>query len=133
VRRRTPQEEGRAYEAELATRYGGKPQPASGATPRFKLDWKLAKLLVSAKCTRHSSYRLTAEDLREAFAGAQGPGSRGDEVLAMAIRMEGFPDDVFVLRGSDLRDMLEGDVEVVRFAPRKMSAKLAAADPSWTA
>lgn len=124
---RTPQQQGRDYETELAARYGATLQPASGAGHRFKLDCKLGALLFSAKRTTHASYRLTAEDLREALAGAQGSGGRG-EVPAMAIRMEGFPDDVFVLRGSDLRALLEGDVEVA-FTPSKRASKLAAAAP----
>jgi hypothetical protein len=121
----TPQQQGRDYEAELADRYGGKAQPGSGATPRFKLDWKLGGLLVSAKHTEHESYRLKASDLREALAGTQGPGGRG-EIPAMAIRMAGFPDDVFVLRGSDLQAILEGETPV-EFTPSKRAAKLAAA------
>jgi len=123
---RTPQEQGRDYESDLAARYGGQVQPGSGSTPRFKLDWRLGRLLVSVKRTTHESYRLTAADLQEALAGAQGPGGRG-EIPAMAIHMEGFPDDVFVLRGSDLRAMLEGDVEV-RVEPTRRAARLAAAD-----
>lgn len=123
--RSTPQQDGRDYEAELAARYGGKAQPGSGATPRFKLDLKLGSLLFSAKHTRHESYRLTAAELQEALAGASGPGGRG-EIMAMAIKMEGFPDDVFVLRGSDLRAILEREVEAM-IAPSKRTAKLAAA------
>jgi hypothetical protein len=125
VRRSTPQQDGRDYESELAARYGGKAQPGSGAGHRFKLDLKLGSLLFSVKHTRHESYRLTAEELREALAGAAGPGGRG-EIPAMAIRMEGFPDDVFVLRGSDLAAILEGDVEVT-IAPSTRQSKLAAA------
>jgi hypothetical protein len=127
VIKRTPQQAGRDYEQELAARYGGKAQPGSGATPRFKLDWALNGLLVSAKRTTHRSYRLTAEDLQEALAGAQGPGGRG-EIPAMAISMQGFPDDVFVLRGSDLRAILQGEVQV-EMAPSKRSSKLSAANP----
>jgi hypothetical protein len=124
---RSVQEQGRDYERELAQRYGGSEQPNSGAGPRFKLDWKLGSLLFSAKHTKHESFTLKAADLREALAGAQGPGGRG-EIPAMAIRMEGFPDDVFVLRGSDLRALLEGDVEApVQFVTGKRAAKLAAA------
>jgi hypothetical protein len=121
----TPQQQGRDYEAELANRYGGKAQPGSGATPRFKLDLKLGSLLFSAKHTEHESYRLKAEDLREALAGSQGPGGRG-EIPAMAIRMQGFPDDVFVMRGSDLRALLEEEV-TASISPSKRSAKLQAA------
>lgn len=123
---RTPQEQGRDYERDLAARLGGKAQPASGATPLFKLDLKLGCLLFSAKHTQHESYRLTAENLREALAGAQGPGGRG-EIPAMAIRMQGFPDDVIVMRGSDLRSILQGEVDVELPSTRR-SAKLAAAD-----
>jgi hypothetical protein len=125
VNRPTPQQAGRDYERELAERYGGTPQPGSGATPRFKLDWKVGQLLVSAKRTKHRSYRLTAEELQEALAGAQGPGGRG-ETPAMAIRMEGFPDDVFVLRGSDLQQIMTGEVQVT-MDPSKRLRKLAAA------
>jgi hypothetical protein len=127
VRRLTPQQEGRDYESELAERYGSKAQPGSGASPRFKLDWKLGGLLFSVKRTTHESYRLTAAELREALAGAAGPGGRG-ETPAMVIHMEGFPDDVFVLRGSDLRAILEGEVEVTISPGGKRAAKLAAAE-----
>jgi len=116
--RRTPQQIGRDYEFELAERYGGTPQPASGAGPRFKLDCKLGSLLVSAKRTTHESYSLKAAEMREALAGAQGPGGRG-EVPAMAIRMEGFDDDLFALRGSDLLEILQGEVEVELAAPNR--------------
>lgn len=122
---RTPQQLGRDYEASFAKTYGGKAQPASGATPRYKLDWKSGGLLASLKRTIHRSYRLTAEELQETLAGAQGPGGRG-EIGIMAIKMQGFPDDVFVIRGSDLRSMLEGEVEVT-FAPSKRALRLAAA------
>lgn len=129
--RRTPQQEGRDYERELADRYGATAQPNSGAGPRFKLDCKLGSLLFSAKHTTHSSYRLTADDLQEALAGAQGPVGRG-EVPAMAIRMQGFPDDVFVLRGSDLRAMLSEEVPPPVFSPTKRALKLAAASGGWS-
>jgi hypothetical protein len=123
----TPQQEGRDYEAELAARLGGKAQPNSGAGPRWKLDLKLGSLLFSVKHTLHESYRLKAEDLREALAGAQGPGGRG-EIPAMAIKMQGFPDDIFVLRGSDLTAILEAQVDVGQIeATTKRAAKLAAA------
>lgn len=126
MRRITPQQEGRDYETELAERYGGRAQPNSGATPRYKLDLKLGVLLFSAKHTQHESYRLTAADLQEALAGAAGPGGRG-EIMAMAIHMAGFPDDVFVLRGSDLRAILEGEVEVTITPGGRRAEKLAAA------
>lgn len=122
----TPQQQGRDYELELAERLGGRPQPNSGAGPRWKLDLKLGSLLFSAKHTVHESYGLKASDLREALAGAQGPGGRG-ETPAMAIRMAGFPDDVVVMRGSDLLALLEGDVEAPAIAPSRRAAKLAAA------
>jgi len=122
---RSAQQEGRDYEGELAERLGGKVQPGSGSTPLYKLDLKLGSVLFSVKHTRHQSYRLTAEELNEALAGAQGPGGRG-EIPAMAIRMDGFPDDILVFRGSDLRAILEQDVEVV-ITPSKRATKLAAA------
>src|SRR4051794_24350323 len=121
----TPQQLGRDYEHDLAKRYGGKAQPASGATPRFKLDWKLGSLLASLKHTLSRSYRLTAEELQEALAGAQGSGGRG-EIPVMVIRMQGFADDVFVIRGQDMRSIFEGEVEV-EFTPTKRAARLAAA------
>jgi hypothetical protein len=128
VRRITPQQAGRDYEAELAARYGGKAQPGSGAGDHFKLDWKLGSLLFSAKHTQNESYRLTAAELRESLTGSQGPGGRG-EIPAMAIRMAGFPDDVWVVRGSDMRAIFEGDVEVT-VESTKRAAKLAAAKQS---
>jgi len=123
---RTPQQAGRDYEGDLAARLGGEVQPASGATSLYKLDLKLGVLLFSAKHTKHRSYRLTAEELQEALAGAQGPGGRG-EIPAMAIRMDGFPDDVVVLRASDLRSILAREVEVGVIPQTKREAKLAAA------
>lgn len=123
---RTPQQAGRDYEAELAERLGGHLQPNSGAGPRWKLDLKLGSLLFSAKHTTHESYSLKASDLREAMAGAQGPGGRG-ETPAMVIRMAGFPDDVVVMRASDLFALLQGDVEPPVVTPGRREAKLAAA------
>src|SRR4051794_28531810 len=120
----TPQQQGRDYESELADRYGGKVQPGSGATPRFKLDWRLGSLLASVKKTTHRSYRLTADELQEALAGARGPGGRG-EIPVMVIRMSGYPDEVFVISGSDMRSIFEGEVDV-QMAPTKRAAKLAA-------
>lgn len=122
---KTAQQRGRDYDSEFAQRYGGAVQPGSGAGHRFKLDCKLGQLLVECKRTAHESYRLTAAELRKALAGAQGPGGRG-EIPAMAIDMAGFPDDIFILRGSDLRAILEGEVDVT-IAPSKRTSKLAAA------
>jgi hypothetical protein len=123
--RRTPQQLGLDYEEDFAKRYGGSAQPRSGAGPKYKLDWKLGSLLASLKHTMHESYRLTAAELREALAGAQGPGGRG-ETPAMVIKMAGFPDDVLVMRVSDLEAMLQGETEVVTFAPSKRAQRLAA-------
>jgi hypothetical protein len=123
---KTPQQLGRDYEPLFAKKYGGKVQPASGATPRFKLDWRLGvTLIASLKKTKHRSYRLTAEELQETLAGAQGPAGRG-EIGIMAISMDGFPDDVFIIRGQDMRSIFEGEVEV-SFAPSKRALRLAAA------
>lgn len=117
---------GRDYEGDLANRYGGKVQPGSGSTPRAKLDWKLGSLLVSVKKTTHSSYRLTAAELRETFAGSQGPGGRGERGI-MAIGMADYPDDVFVVPGQVMRSILEGEVDVELPATRR-STKLAVAN-----
>jgi hypothetical protein len=125
--RRTPQEQGRDYEEELAARYGGRAQPNSGAGPRWKLDWKRGSLLFSAKHTVHRSFRLTAEDLHEVRAGSQGPGGRGERGV-MVVRMGGFPDDVFVVPGEVMRELLAGDPEVQSSAePSRRAQKLAAA------
>jgi hypothetical protein len=123
---RSPQQLGRDYEAELAARVGGKAQPASGAGPKWKLDWRLGSILFSVKHTLAKSYRLSAKELQEALAGAQGPGGRG-EIPAMCIRMDGFPDDVVVMRLSDLQSFFEGEV-AVDVVPSKRQAKLAAAN-----
>jgi hypothetical protein len=125
TRRRTPQQEGRDYDSELAARYGGRAQPGSGSGPLFKLDCRIGVLLVEGKRTRHESYRLTAAELRKALAGAQGPGSRGEHGV-MAIDMAGFPDDVFVVPGQTMRAILSGEVSV-EFAPTRRAARLAAA------
>lgn len=123
---RTPQQQGRDYEHELAARLGGKAQPASGAGPRFKLDWKLGSLLASVKKTTHRSYRLTADELLEMRAGAQGPGGRGETPL-MIINMEGAPEAVWVFFESDARSILEGEVDV-EFQQTRRSAKLGVAN-----
>ena len=122
---KTPQQEGRDYEEELAARYGGRAQPGSGAGHRFKLDCKLGPLLISAKKTIHASYRLTAEELRETFAGSQGPGGRGEQGI-MVVGMADYPDDVFIVPGQVMRSLLEGEVELEPTTTRR-SAKLAAA------
>jgi hypothetical protein len=124
LRNITPQQQGRDEDSAMAARYGGTPQPGSGATPRFKLDWKLGELLVEVKTTIHESYRLTAAELRKARAGAGGPGGRGERMV-MAIRMEGFPDDVFIVPGETMRAIFEGEVDV-QITPTKRAAKLAA-------
>lgn len=121
----TPQQKGRNHEVELASRYGGKLQPGSGSGVRYKLDWKLGELLVEVKTTIHESYRLTATEMRKALAGAQGPGGRGEHMV-MAIRMEGFPDDVFIVPGQTMRALLAGEVDA-QIAPSKRASKLAAA------
>ena len=126
---KTPQQLGRDYEEDFARRVGGKPQPNSGAGPRYKLDWKMGSLLASLKHTVHRSYRLTADELQEALAGAQGPGGRG-EIPAMVIKMDGFPDDVLVMRVSDLQAIFQGEVEV-SFETSKRAARLAAHAPRW--
>lgn len=125
MNRPTPQQAGRDYDTETARRYGGKPQPGSGATDRYKLDWKVGSLLVENKTTTHESYRLTAAGLRKALAGAQGPGGRGEQ-MAMCIRMRGFDDDVFVIPGQTMRALLAGEVDV-QAAPSKRAQRLAAA------
>lgn len=126
ARRLTPQQKGRDYEAELVERYGGRTQPASGATPLYKLDCKIGELLVSAKRTKHESYRLTAAEMRETLAGSEGPGGRGEKGI-MAIDMAGYPDDLFVVPGQVMRAILQGDVEVGVITQTKREAKLAAA------
>lgn len=125
MRSRTPQQAGRDYDKELAARYGGKPQPGSGATPLFKLDCKIGDLLVEGKRTKHESYRLTAEELCKAHAGASGPGGRGERMV-MCIDMQGYPDDVFVVPGQLMRDLLSGEIEV-EIKPSKRAARLALA------
>jgi hypothetical protein len=126
VRQRTLQQAGRDYEAELPARYGGHRQPASGAGPKWKLDWKLGSLLASVKKTKHRSYRITAEELLEMHRAARGPGGRG-ETPCMVISIDGAPDDAFVLLGSDLQGMLQGEIEAPPFASSRRAAKLAAA------
>jgi hypothetical protein len=123
--KRTPQEQGRDYDSELAARYGGRAQPGSGAGPRCKLDCKVGGLLIEGKRTQHESYRLTAAELRKVLAGTQGPGGRGEHGV-MVIDMAGFPDDVFVVPGAVMRALLEGEADI-KFAPSKRAAKLAAA------
>lgn len=46
-------------EAQLATQYGGKVQPCSGARPHSKGDVKTENLLIEAKTSNHEGYRLT--------------------------------------------------------------------------
>jgi hypothetical protein len=123
--RRTPQEQGRDYDAELAARYGGTAQPGSGAGPRYKLDCKLGELLIEGKRTQHESYRLTAAELRKVLAGTTGPGGRGEHGV-MAIDMAGFADDVFVVPGAVMRALLAGEVQA-QVAPSRREAQLAAA------
>lgn len=123
--RPTPQQRGRDYDSELASRYGGRAQPGSGAGLFFKLDCKIGELLVEGKRTKHNSYRLTAAELRKAHAGAQGPGGRG-EYMAMCIDMEGFPDDVFIVPGQTMRALLAGEIDI-QAKPSARARKLAAA------
>jgi len=128
VRRlRTPQDDGRAYDHELAERYGGRAQPGSGAGPVFKLDCKIGELLIEGKRTSHESYRLTAHELRKVLAGTVGPGGQGEHGV-MAIDMAGYPDDVFVVPGSVMRALLAGEISTPAAEPSRLAAKLAAAE-----
>jgi hypothetical protein len=125
----TPQQAGRDYEVELAASVGGEPQPGSGAGDRYKLDLKLGSLLFSVKHTTHESYSLKASELREALEGAQGPAGRG-ETPGMMIKMAGFPEEVWIFSGSDMRAIFGGEVELEVGSSSKRSAKLAAARQS---
>lgn len=123
----TPQDLGRRYEKDFADRYGAKQTAGSGATPRYKLDVDHVSVLWSLKHTEAESFRLTAKDLLDAFAGAEGPGSR--MVLpAMAVNVPAIREEVAVVRVRDLLALLRGEV-VVNVKPTQRDVKRAFADP----
>lgn len=123
----SPQEMGRLFEREFVAEIGGRLVPGSGSTPRAKLDVDQATLLWSLKWTAAESYRLTAADVREAVAGARGPGSRMVLPL-LGVRIAGVGESISVARTSDLLAMLRGEVET-SFTHARRSERLAAADP----
>lgn len=123
----SPQQAGRDYEERFADRHGFRQMPASGATPRYKLDVGQVEVVASLKLTRNKSFSITAEDLRELDRGAGGPEGRGQLGIIVAM-IEGLGEEVAAMRLSDLFALLRGEVQLeLRHDVRE--SKLAAADP----
>lgn len=123
---RAPQERGRDFEEEFAEIWGMQLVPQSGGGFKAKLDVGGTEVLVELKQTGNGSYRLAADDLRKAFAGAAGPGGKG-KVMMFAVRMEGF-DDLLIARVPDMLAILRKDVEFQAPTTKRMD-KRAAAEP----
>lgn len=121
-------EGGFAFEEEFAAAWGMELVPQSGGGLKAKLDVSGIEILVELKSTQAESYRLTAQDLRKAFAGAAGPGGKG-KVMMFGIRMEGF-DDLLLARVPDMESILRGEIKLEAPATKLMT-KRAAAEPAF--
>ena len=88
---KTPQDRGRAFEAEWAAKVGAKPQKGSGNYYLWRLDVEnRGRYLWSCKHTDGKSYRLRIEDIDEVIEAVEGPGGVGGETIpAMAISIGG--------------------------------------------
>lgn len=122
----SPQQAGRGYEERFAERYGFRLMPASGATPRYKLDVGQVEVVASLKHTTKESFRITAADLRELAAGAGGPGGRG-QLGVLVAEIEGIEEEVATMRLSDLFALLRGEIRI-DLQPSLLQRKLAQAD-----
>jgi hypothetical protein len=82
----TPQQQGRAYEAAMAKKIGGREVPMSGAG-FTKLDVFGFKILFSLKHTIKKSFRVDDDLFTEARAAILSPGGVGPEYLpAVAVK-----------------------------------------------
>jgi hypothetical protein len=126
----TPQELGRQFERDFAeNELGGlaKPVPGSGALPQYNLDVDQLSILWSLKHTTHASIRLTEDIILEAFAGAEGPGSRM-VIPALALRIGGLDETIAALRMRDLLGIARREIDF-SVAPSRRETKRALADP----
>ena len=102
------------WEDEWAERTGGTVVPASGSTFHSKLDVKGHGVLWSAKYTKHRSYPISQDDLREVERAIVGSGGLGSGVIgAMAIRIGGPEFDVVVLRAEDFLRIVKDNLSLV--------------------
>lgn len=123
----TPQQRGREFEAEWAEVFGVKPQRGSGNLYYAQLDVDdRGSILWSVKHTDDKSFRLTETMIRESREATMGPGSSGDRIPGIAIRIGGIGQ----LRvDMDARDFMRLITEGARYVkPSKMQQKRALAD-----
>lgn len=108
----TPQEEGRRFEEEIAKEFGLKVVPGSGNQWYAKLDVYGKGARWSMKYTAAQSYRLTQEDLTEAYVATQGISGDGSVPLMM-LRI-GEPEfDVVVMRKPDFVSFQAGELQLI--------------------
>lgn len=81
------QRKSKLQERRVAQELGGRPQPASGATPFRKGDVEVVnKLLTECKTTGHKSYQLSTAELEKISAEAINSGAL---LWAMQIEFQG--------------------------------------------
>lgn len=126
MKEKTPQDKGRSFEKEFAKAHSMREQPASGATPYYKLDVKNNKFLLSLKHTDKQSYILKKSDIQETINAVYGLGGiGGSHIPAMCLSIDGI--EVTVLLTEDFIEILENPDDTV-FDKAKAKAKKDRAD-----
>ena len=110
--RKTHQQIGRDFEAELAKTIGVEPQRSSGGLWYAKLDIDDNTLLWSLKHTGHRTMTLTPELFNEARRVIHGTGGRGGDMMpAMAFDLDGM--QMGVMQLGNMISLLTGDSKYI--------------------
>ena len=117
----TPQQLGRDFEKELATEFGLKQVPGSGAVWHSKLDIHGNDARWSLKSTDLVSFPITLTDIREAFEACYGPGGDGSIPL-FAVRMQQIDEDFVVMRKEDFIAFHADDLKLINSDERPQVA-----------
>lgn len=121
---KSPQENGRLYEAYLADLLGMKTVKGSGALWYNKLDVEGNGLLISAKYTEKNSYALSAGVVQEAIAATTAVGGVGaDTIPALALGIGG--EDLVVMRLEDLRGLLTDGAKLFEQSTKEQKKSVA--------
>lgn len=121
---KSPQENGRLYEAYLAELLGMKTVKGSGSLWYNKLDVEGNGLLISAKYTEKNSYALSAGVVQEAIAATTAVGGVGaDTIPTLILGIDG--EDLVVMRLSDLQGLLTDDTKIFEKSDKEKKRSLA--------
>lgn len=121
---KTPQENGRNYEAYIAELLGLKTVKGSGALWYNKLDVEGKGLLISVKYTEKNSYALSAGVVQESIAATTAVGGVGaDTIPALALGIGG--EDLICMRLTDLQGLLTDNQKLFEPSTKELKASLA--------